>query len=145
MAGRYGMSFAKDLINQGDYEEAVTVATRSIEDGDDGPEPLFDRATANELLEAYDAAVADFEAAIGKNRAEKVLDPFLLDDAYFSALVAAARRDAGTDVARGVARLERYRATCPDGAHIADARDWQKRLRGELVSLLDKTKDLNVV
>ena len=145
MAGRYGMSFAKDRIEQGDYEEAVAEATKAIEEGDDGPEPLFDRATANELLEAYDAAVADFEAAIAKNRADKILDPFILDDAYFSALVAAARRDAEKDVARGVARLDRYGATCPDGAHLADARDWQKRLRGELVSLLDKTKDVNVV
>lgn len=143
MAGRYGMSFAKDLIDQGDYEEAILAATRAIEEGDAGPEPLFDRATANELAEHFDAAVNDFEAAITKNRAEKELDPFMLDDAYFSALLAAARHDAETDVPRGVARLQRYAKTIPDGTHLVDAADWQKRLRGEMPSLLDKTKELN--
>jgi tetratricopeptide (TPR) repeat protein len=137
------MSFAKDLIAQGDYEEAIAAATRAIEEGDDGPEPLFDRATANELAESYDAAVTDFEAAIAKNRAEKELDPFMLDDAYFSALLAAARHDAESDVGRGVTRLDRYAKTIPDGAHLKDVADWQKRLRGEMPSLLDKTKDLN--
>lgn len=143
MAGRYGMSFAKDLIEQGDYEEAVAAASRAIEEGDDGPEPLFDRGTANELAEHWDAAVSDFEAAITKNRASKELDPFMLDDAYFSALLAAARHDAESDVGRGVTRLDRYAKTVPDGAHLKDVSDWQKRLRGEMPSLLDKTKDLN--
>jgi tetratricopeptide (TPR) repeat protein len=141
MAGRYGMSFAKDLIDKGDYEEAVTAATKEIEDQNDGPEPLFDRATALELLERYADAVRDFEAAIEKNRAAKELDPFVLDDAYFSALVAGARAE--PDVARGVAMLERYRTLSPEGSHLTDARDWQRRLRGELPSLLDKTKDLD--
>lgn len=143
MAGRYGMSFAKDLIEQGDYEEAILAASRAIEEGDTGPEPLFDRATANELAEHYDAAVADFEAAIARNEAEKELDPFMLDDAYFSALLAAARHDAESDVGRGVTRLDRYAKTIPNGAHRNDVADWQKRLRGEMPSLLDKTKDLN--
>ncbi len=143
MAGRYGMSFAKELIEQGDYEEAIAAATKALDDGDAGPEPLFDRATANELAEHYDAAIADFEAAIAKNAVAKEIDPFALDDAYFSALLAAARSDAESDVARGVARLERYAKACPEGAHLADVRDWQKRLRGEMPSLLDKTKELN--
>lgn len=138
------MSFAKDHIEQGDYEEAIVAATRAIEEGDDGPEPLFDRGTANELAEHYDAAVSDFEAAIAKNQAAKELDPFLLDDAYFSALLAAARHDAESDVGRGVARLDRYAKAIPDGgAHAKDVSDWQKRLRGEMPSLLDKTKELN--
>jgi tetratricopeptide (TPR) repeat protein len=143
MAGRYGMSFAKDLIEQGDYEEAIAAATRAIDEGDEGPEPLFDRGTANELAEHYDAAVGDFEAAIAKNRAAKELDPFMLDDAYFSALLAAARHDAESDVGRGVARLDRYAKAIEDGTHQKDVADWQKRLRGEMPSLLDKTKDLN--
>lgn len=143
MAGRYGMSFAKDLIEQGDYEEAIAAASRAIEAGDAGPEPLFDRATANELAERFDAAVDDFEAAIAKNRAVKELDPFMLDDAYFSALLAAARHDAESDVGRGVARLDRYAKTIPDGTHQKDVSDWQKRLRGEMPSLLDKTKELD--
>ena len=143
MAGRYGMSFAKEHIEQGDYEEAILAATRAIEEGDEGPEPLFDRGTANELAENFDAAVADFEGAIAKNKVSKELDPFMLDDAYFSALLAAARHDAETDVARGVTRLGRYATAVPDGTHAKDVSDWQKRLRGEMPSLLDKTKDLN--
>lgn len=142
MAGRYGMSFAKELIEQGDYEEAVAAATRAIEEGDHGPEPLYDRAAAHELAENFDASVADFEAAIARNVEDKSVDPFLLDDAYFSALLAAARHDAERDVAAAVRRLERYRGTCPEGAHLGDARDWQRRLRGEMPSLLDKTKDI---
>lgn len=142
MAGRYGMSFAKSLIEKGDYEEAIAAATEDIEGGNRGAEPLFDRATACELAERFVDAVRDFEAAIETNRAEKELDPFVLDDAYFSALLAAARDEAARDVHAGVATLDRYAKTLPDGAHLADARDWQKRLRGEMPSLLDKTRDI---
>lgn len=139
MAGRYGMSFAKELIEKGDYEEAVEAATRAIEDGDAGPEPLFDRATALELLERFEEAVKDLEAAVTKNRAEKVLDPFVLDDTYFSTLLAAARAKNDAKM------LDRYRELHPDGAHVAESRDWQRRIRGELPSLLDKTKDVDAV
>ncbi len=140
MAGRYGMSFAKKHIEEGDYEDAVAAATQAIEAGDRGPEPLFDRATAYELLERYEEAAADFEAAIATNRAVKELDPFVLDDAYFSALVAGAKVLSG---AAAAAHLDRYAKTCPEGAHLADARDWQKRVRGEMPSLLDKTKPID--
>ncbi|AKV01938.1 hypothetical protein AKJ09_08601 [Labilithrix luteola] len=136
------MSFAKSLIEKGDYEEAIAAATEDIEGGNHGPEPLFDRATACELAERYADAVRDFEAAIDTNRAEKELDPFVLDDAYFSALLAGARDEAARDVRSAVAMLDRYATTLPEGAHLADARDWQKRLRGELPSLLDKTRDI---
>jgi tetratricopeptide (TPR) repeat protein len=139
------MSFAKGLIESGDYEEAVEAATKEIDGGDHGPEPLFDRATALELLERYDEAVVDLEEAIAKNRAERVIDPFVLDDTYFSALLGAAKRIAETDAARGAAMLERYREVVPDGAHAGESRDWQKRLRGEMPSLLDKTKDVDAV
>lgn len=139
------MSFAKSLIEKGDYEEAVEAATTAIEEGDQGPEPLFDRATALELLERFPESVADFEAAIATNRTAKEIDPFVLDDAYFAALVAAARAEAQHSVARGVAMLDRYRASAPDGAHANDARDWQRRLRGEMPSLLDKTRDIDAV
>lgn len=139
------MSFAKSLIEKGDYEEAIEAATTAIEEGDDGPEPLFDRATASELAEQFARAIDDFEAAIAKNRAAKEIDPFVLDDAYFAALVAAARDEAQRDVARGVSMLDRYKRTVPDGAHTNDARDWQKRLRGEMPSLLDKTRDIDAL
>lgn len=143
MAGRYGMSFAKKHIEAGDYEEAITSATEQIADGDSGPEPLFDRGTAYELAERYVESVADFEAAVVLNRAEKEIDPFVLDDAYFSAALAAARHEAQADLAAALRRLGRYRELSPEGAHVAESRDWEKRLRGELPSLLDKTKSVD--
>jgi tetratricopeptide (TPR) repeat protein len=139
------MSFAKKHIEEGDYEEALLAATTAIEGGDHGPEPLFDRGTANELLERYAEAVADFERAIEKNNAEKELDPFVLDDAYFSALLSAAQAEAKADLKKALARLDRYREVLPDGAHQTESRDWQKRLKGELPSLLDKTKSVDAV
>lgn len=144
MAGRYGMSFAKKHIEQGDYEEAVAAATEDIEGGNQGPEPLLDRATAYELLERYGEAVTDLERAIELNQAEKEIDPFVLDDTYFSALLSAAKLDAQTDVKVAVARLDRYAKLVPDGSHLGESRDWQKRLRGEMPSLLDKTKDYEI-
>jgi hypothetical protein len=122
------MSFAKKHIEDGDYDEAIRAATKSIEDGDAGPEPLFDRATAYDLAERHLEAVADFEAAVTKNGNEQEIDPFTIDDAYFSALLAAARREAETDVGKGVVLLQRYLQFAPKGEHVADCRDWQKRL-----------------
>jgi tetratricopeptide (TPR) repeat protein len=139
------MSFAKKHIEDGDYEEAIAAATEAIEGGDAGPEPLFDRGTAYELVERFREAVADFEIAIQKNNAEKEIDPFALDDAYFSAALAAARAEAKADLRGALARLDRYRDLLPDGAHVTESRDWQKRLRGELPSLLDKTKSVDAV
>lgn len=139
------MSFAKKLIEDGEYENAIEAATTSITDGDAGPEPLFDRATAYDLAERYLEAVADFESAITKNGAEQEIDPFTIDDAYFSSLLSAARKEAERDVAKGVALLQRYMQFAPKGEHVGDCTDWQKRLRGEMPSLLDKTKDLDAV
>ena len=139
------MSFAKKFIEDGEYDEAIAAATKSIEDGDLGPEPLFDRATAYDLAERYLDAVTDFEAAIAKNGVEQEIDPFTIDDAYFSALLSAARKEAEKDVAKGVTLLQRYLQNAPNGEHLGDCHDWQKRLRGEMPSLLDKTKDLNAV
>lgn len=135
------MSFAKGLIERGDYEEAVDAATQAIEGGDAGPEPLFDRGTALELLERFDEAVVDLERAVQMNAKEKELDPFVLDDAYFSALLSAAKVAAAKDKDAGARMLERYRTVLPEGAHGVESRDWQRRLRGELPSLLDKTVD----
>lgn len=131
------MSFAKKHIEDGEYEEAVTAATKSIEEGDVGPEPLFDRATALDLMERHRDAVTDFEAALAKNNAEQEIDPFTIDDAYFSALIAAAQ------VSKDPELLVRYVQHAPNGGHKAEARDWEKRLRGQLPSLLDKTKDVD--
>lgn len=139
------MSFAKKHIEDGEYDEAIAAATKSIEDGDVGPEPLFDRATAYDLAERYLEAVTDFEAAIAQNTREQEIDPFTIDDAYFSALLSAARKQAESDVAKGVALLQRYMQVAPKGEHVADCQDWQKRLEGKMPSLLDKTKNLDAV
>ena len=136
------MSFAKKHIEEGDYAKAIEAATTSIADGDAGPEPLFDRATAYDLEGRYLEAVADFEGAITKNGEEQEIDPFTIDDAYFSALLAASREEAEKDVVKGVTLLQRYMQFAPKGEHVVECRDWQKRLRGELPSLLDKTKDI---
>jgi len=138
------MSFAKKFIEEGDYDKAIDAATTSIADGDAGPEPLFDRATAYDLAERYLEAVADFEAAITKNGEEQEIDPFTIDDAYFSALLEASRKEAAKDVAKGVTLLQRYLQFAPEGQHAAECKDWQKRLKGELPSLLDKTKAIGV-
>ena len=58
---------------------------------------------------------------------------------------AAARAEAKTNLQQAIARLARYRQLWPEGSHVAESRDWQKRLRGELPSLLDKTKDIDAV
>ena len=137
------MSFAKKHIEEGDYEKAIAAATASIADGDLGPEPLFDRATAYDLAERYLEAVADFEAAITLNGAEQEIDPFTIDDAYFSALLSAARKESERDVPKALVLLQRYMQYAPKGEHVADCADWQKRLKGELPSLLDKTKNLD--
>jgi len=135
------MSFAKKHIEDGEYEEAISAATEQIDAGTGGPEPFFDRGTAYELSEMYAEAVTDFERAIEMNGQAKELDPFTIDDAYFSASLAAARAD--SDVKQGLARLDRYREVLPSGAHVAESRDWQKRLKGEMPSLLDRTKDVD--
>lgn len=139
------MSFAKKHIEDGDYEAAVRAATEAIDGGDAGPEPLLDRASAYELLEQYGSAVVDLERAIEINETDQEIDPFVLDDAYFSALLSAAKSEAKADLARALGRLDRYRERMPTGAHVAESKDWQRRLRGELPSLLDKTKELDAV
>ncbi len=143
MAGRYGMSFAKKSIEDGEYEAAIVAATQCIAEGDAGPEPLFDRATAYDLAERYAEAVADFELALVKNGAEQEIDPFTIDDAYFSALLAASRKEAVRSVAAAVSMLQRYLQYAPNGEHKTDCIDWQKRLKGEMPSLLDKTRSLD--
>ena len=140
------MSFARDLVERGDYEEAIEAATKALAEGDATPEPLFDRARAYELLERYPEALDDFEAAIRKNLASKEMSPFELDDAYFSTVVAAAR---AVPAAEGVTLLARYRAFvaahATDGAHVRESLEWAARLEGRMPSLLDKTKDADAI
>jgi tetratricopeptide (TPR) repeat protein len=93
---------------------------------------LWDRGSALASLERYEEAIADFERAKVVDAKTAVLDDDMLDDAYFSALLGAAR--AMADVAAGCGKLERYLTLYPSGRHVQDMSDWQKRLRGELKS-----------
>jgi tetratricopeptide (TPR) repeat protein len=132
MSGQYGMSFAAKLTEQGKYDEAVAEATRAIERDEEDPEPLVERAAALTLLERYAPAAADFERALALDAEADVIDIDVVDDAYFSALLGAARAEPSVDA--GVAQLARYRAILPEGRHLRDADEWARRLRGELKS-----------
>jgi tetratricopeptide (TPR) repeat protein len=133
------MSFASELNEEGRHDDAIAEATKAIDAGDATPEPLIDRATAYDLLERHAEAVADFERAIEANQAALSVDANMLDDAYFSALVAAGKKEAETSKDAAAAGVGRYARLLPKGRHVKDAAEWQKRLRGEVVSLLDKT------
>jgi tetratricopeptide (TPR) repeat protein len=141
MSGRYGMSFAAELMEKGKYEEALVAATHAMEVEKANPEPFADRAAAYDCLERYAEAVGDLEKALTLNATAKVIDQDNLDDAFFSALLGAAKIDAETSVDAAVALLARYRLVLPTGRHVQDSEDWGRRLRGELRSLLDKTRD----
>lgn len=139
MAGRYGMTFAKKHIEEGDYEDAVRVTTEEIEGGAPSPETFVDRATALDLLERHAESVNDFERAIELDATANELTIEDVDDAYFSALASAAMRAAKAAPKEGLALLDRYARALPAGRHLADVAEWKKRVTGELASTLDKT------
>ncbi|MGZ3425083.1 MAG: hypothetical protein ACXVCV_00475 [Polyangia bacterium] len=126
------MSRASVLFDAGEFEAALQAATEESAREQENSEHLWDRAQALAALERYDEAVADFERAKLIDVKTSVLDDDMLDDAYFSALLGAAR--AAGDAAAGCVKLERYATQFPSGRHVQDAIDWQKRLRGELKS-----------
>ena len=128
----YGRSRASKLNEEGRLDEAVAEATRAAALDESDPEPLVDRAYAYAHLERYAEAVADLERALHLDREAAVLDTPLVDDAYFSALLGQARREAEGSPDDGVARLARYRERFPAGAHLADVETWTRRLRGEV-------------
>jgi tetratricopeptide (TPR) repeat protein len=132
MGHQYGMSRAAVLNDAGEFEAAVQAAKEEIAREPHNSEHLWDRGSALASLERYDEAIADFERAKVLDAKTAVLDDDMLDDAYFSALLGAAR--AMADVAAGCAKLERYLTLYPAGRHVQDMSDWQKRLRGELKS-----------
>jgi tetratricopeptide (TPR) repeat protein len=129
MAGRYGMSFAGKMIEQGKYAEAVEEATRAVARDEEDPTPLVERASAYAWLERYPEAVSDLEAAIALDAAVGVLETDVVDDAYFSALLGAAKLEARTSLEAATRTLERYQAVLPGGRHLADATAWPDRLR----------------
>jgi tetratricopeptide (TPR) repeat protein len=130
----YGQSPAQAAIRQGRYDEAIAEATRAIERDPDDPEPLVERAAALGCVGRHLEAASDLEAALKLDARAGVLDLDAVDDAYFSALLEAAKAEAVTSVPAGVRRLDRYREVFERGVHLRDATDWQKRLRGELKS-----------
>ncbi len=132
MGHQYGQSRAAVLNDAGEFEEALAAANEALGREPDNSEHVWDRATALAALERYDEAVGELERAKALDTVTAVLDDDVLDDAYFSALLAAARAE--EDVAAGCARLSRYRTVFPSWRHLGDAEDWQKRLRGELPS-----------
>jgi hypothetical protein len=129
MAGRYGKSFAAKLTEEGKYAEAIVEATRAAARDEEDPAPLFERATAHAWLEQYPEAVRDLEAAMVVDEAAGVLEMDVVDDAYFSALLGAAKAEAQTSIDAAVKTLARYKTVLPGGRHLADAEAWPERLR----------------
>lgn len=129
MAGRYGMSFAAKMIEQGKYAEAIEEATRAVARDEEDPAPLVERASAYAWLERYPEAVQDLEAAIALDESAGVLEIDVVDDAYFSALLGAAKAEAQTSLEVAGQTLARYQTVLPGGRHLADAAAWPDRLR----------------
>jgi tetratricopeptide (TPR) repeat protein len=124
----FDISFAQKLLNEEKYEEAAVAAEKAMALDPEDPEPHFDRATALANLDRYAEAASHFEKALALDEAACVLTTDFVDDAYFSALLGAARQASAPE------RLERYLEVLPEGRHVKDVGDWQKRLRGELPS-----------
>ena len=129
MTGRYGMSFAAKMIQEGKYAEAIEEATRAVARDDEDPAPLVERANAYALLERYPEAVKDLETAIALDETAGVLETDVVDDAYFSALLGAAKLEAKTSLEAADKTLARYATVLPAGRHLADAAAWPNRLR----------------
>ena len=100
MGHQYGRSRAAVLIEAGEFEAALQAASDEIAREGENSEHWWDRASALASLERYDEAVADFERAKEVDAKTAVLDDDMLDDAYFSALLGAARATA--DVSAGL-------------------------------------------
>ena len=137
---RYGMTFAKKHIEEGDFDEALRITTEEIDAGTASPETFVDRAVALDLLERHTDAARDFERALELDRTAHELIVDDVDDAYFSALVSAAEKLATSSVPDAVTLLDGYAKFLPEGRHRVEAEEWKRRVRGELKTLLDKTK-----
>ena len=136
---RYGRSFVQELIDDDKGEEALEAAVAAIAEKPKFAAAHFDHASALELLERGPEAIAAYEAALACNVAERSVEGFVLDDAYFSALIEVAQATpAKTDK---LAMVARYREHAPAGAHVKEVAEWEARFAGLAPSLLDKTKD----
>jgi tetratricopeptide (TPR) repeat protein len=107
------MTFAAKLIQEGKYAEAVEEASRAVARDDEDPAALVDRAAAYAWLERYPEAVRDLEAALALDQTAGVLETDVVDDAYFSALLGAARAEARTSIAAAERTLARYEHVLP--------------------------------
>lgn len=137
MGGIYGISKAAKANEEGNYQLAIEEATKAAALDEEDPEPPFERAFALCQLERYAEAVEALERAIQLDAEEEMLDDTTVDDAYFSALLGDAKALAKQSPEAGAKRLARYAEILPEGGHGKDAREWAKRLTGEL-----KTTDI---
>lgn len=135
----YGRSFASKLIQDGKYEQAIDEAGKAIALEPENPEHWADRANACVQLGRDADSLPDFVRALALDEEAQVLETDLIDDAYFSALLAAARTQ---PVDAGCKMLSSYAQTLPKGRHVRDAAEWQERLRGERKSEFVKVRDL---
>ena len=131
MTQNYGGSFAQRLIDQGEFEQAIVVATREATKDPADPEPIFDRAIALSAQNRYVEATADFERALALDEAAQVLELDFVDDAVFGSLLGEARQQAASDLPTALARLAHYSVMFPKGRHLADIARLSKELRGE--------------
>lgn len=136
---RYGRSFVQELIDDGETEQALEEADKAVSERPEQALAHFDRASALEALERGADAIPAYEKALACNDNERTVEGFVLDDAYFSALVEAAQLLGSKPDA--IALVSRYRTHAPSGAHLGEVAEWEARFAGRAPSLLDKTKD----
>lgn len=136
---RYGRSFVQELIDDGRSDEALDAAEKAVAERPKQALAHFDLASALESLDRGADAIPAYEAALECNLVERTVESFVLDDAYFSALVDAAQALGAK--ADAVKLVGRYRDHAPSGAHSSEVSEWEARLAGRAPSLLDKTKD----
>ena len=139
MADNYGVTFAHRLIQQGEYEQALTAADKHEAQDGQNPEPHHDRARALALLGRHEEAVAAYARAIELDRTEQMLPDWEVDDGLFSTVVAWGQALSG-EAAR-LAALGRYQALLPAGQHLKEAQEWALRFRGLLPTTFVKPRD----
>lgn len=136
---RYGRSFVQELIDDGKGEEALAAAQQVVAEKPNHAAAHFDHASALEALERGAEAVPAYEQALRCNALERTVESFVLDDAYFSALVEVAQTLG--EKPEAMAMVARYRTHAPHGAHLGEVPEWEARFAGTAPSLLDKTRD----